>query len=325
MNNLRVGLIGFGVMGKNHARVLSELPNVNLEVIIDSKISSKDFHFSEKVQFSNEIDFLAKCQPDYLVVSTPTITHHEIALRLFELKVPILIEKPLALDGKAAFEIEQAAINNGTWGAVGHIERFNSAYQEAKKRIESGLIGKILQISTVRKGPSPNRIMDVGVIKDLLTHDIDSVRWITNDDYSTVSAHKLNIHPMGHEDAVIVVARMRSGILINHEVNWISPLKERKTTIYGELGVMVIDSLKAETTFFESGKNIVTRTDLLHFSGATTGEVIQFSFDKHEPLRVEHENFRDRVLGKESEDTVFLSFARRNVDIADEILSDSAT
>jgi predicted dehydrogenase len=165
--------------------------------------------------------------------------------------------------------------------------------------------------------------MDVGVIKDLLTHDIDSVRWLSNDDYSTVHAHKLNIHPKGHEDAVIVVARTRSGILINHEVNWISPIKERKTTIYGELGVIVIDSLKAETTFYASGRNIVTRNDLLHLSGATTGEVIQFSFDKHEPLRLEHENFRDRVLGKEDEDTVLLSFARRNVEIADEILISS--
>jgi predicted dehydrogenase len=133
MKNLRVGLIGFGVMGKNHARVLSELPNVDLGVIIDSNILSKDFHFGEKVQFSNEINYLTNCQLDYVVVSTPTISHLEIALKLFELKIPILIEKPLAIDGEAAIEIEQAAHINGTWGAVGHIERFNSAFQEAKK------------------------------------------------------------------------------------------------------------------------------------------------------------------------------------------------
>jgi UDP-N-acetylglucosamine 3-dehydrogenase len=322
MKELKVGLVGFGVMGKNHARVIDELPGVVLDVVVELKPLENESRLTH-TQFSNDLSFIKGRNLDYLVIATPTASHLEIALELFQHGIPILIEKPLAIDGKAALEIEKEAEKNATWGAVGHIERFNSAFQEAKKRIEFGLIGRILQISSVRKGPAPGRIMDVGVIKDLLTHDIDTVRWLTNDDYISVDAHKLNLIPNALEDSVIVIAKTKNGVLINHEVNWFSPIKERKTTLYGEFGVLVVDSLKAETTFYALGRNIVTRKDLLHLNGSISGEVTQFSFDKHEPLKVEHEIFRDTVLGKEDGNVVSLSFARRNVEIADEVFLSS--
>ena len=160
---------------------------------------------------------------DFCVVATPTRTHQVIGLELAEAGVPSLIEKPLAHDGKAAQAIAEAFARNGVLGCVGHIERFNPALQDMRRRLECGELGALYQVVTQRQGPFPVRILDSGVILDLATHDIDLTAWVTSSTYHSVSARVAHRRGSAHEDLVSAIAELSNGIVATHLVNWISP------------------------------------------------------------------------------------------------------
>ena len=102
-----------------------------------------------------------------------------------------------------------------------------------------------------------------------------------------------------YEDLVAVVGSLADGTVTNHLVNWLSPLKERVTIITGERGTFVADTLTADLTFYANGSVPTTWDGLQQFRGVSEGDVIRYAIPKPEPLRVEHENFRDAVLGKD--------------------------
>jgi predicted dehydrogenase len=104
-----------------------------------------------------------------------------------------------------------------------------------------------------------------------------------------------------HEDLVSINGILKNHIVVNLLVNWLSPLKERNLVVTGEKGAFVVDTLNSDLTFYENGNHKVSQDAFLHFKGVKQGNVTTFAFDKPEPLRVEHENFRDKLLGKESE------------------------
>lgn len=318
MTNLRAGLVGLGMMGQNHARVLSNLVGVDLVAIVDPIGDVKNMMSGYEVMPSIE-EVIAK-KVDYCVIAAPTGFHEEISMKLIDAGIHILIEKPIAHNLASATRIEEAAKSKGIIGAVGHIERFNAALQQARKRIQKGELGEIYQISTRRLGPFPSRIADVGVIMDLATHDIDLTAWISNSTYKSVSAHSAIQSGRKHEDLVAIVGQLENGIVVNHLVNWLSPLKERKTIITGELGTYVVDTLTSDLTFYANGTNRVSQDQIAHFKGVSQGDIHIFAFDKPEPLQVEHENFRDAVLGQESE-IVTLAEGAKTVSVAEAALA----
>ena len=148
----------------------------------------------------------------------------------------------------------------GLVGAVGAHRTVPSRRCKAWDRIESGDPGEIYQIVTRRQGPFPARIADVGVVKDLATHDIDLTGWLAQSAYSTVFARTASRSGRTHEDMVTINGQLRNGTITNHLVNWLSPLKERVTIITGEKGTFVADTLTADLTFFENG-TIATEWD----------------------------------------------------------------
>jgi predicted dehydrogenase len=298
VTNLRAGLVGLGIMGQNHARVLSSLKGVDLVAVADPQGDTRKVLPDQHILTS--IDDLISKGVDYCVVAAPTAFHEEISLKLIDAGIHILIEKPIAHNVESAINIEAAAKNKGVIGAVGHIERFNAALQQARTRILGGELGEIHQISTRRLGPFPSRIADVGVIMDLATHDIDLTAWISDSSYKSVSAQSAIRSGRAHEDLVAIVAQLSNGIVANHLVNWLSPLKERKTIITGEKGTYVVDTLTSDLTFYANGTVSVSQDRIAHFKGVSQGDIHIFAFDKPEPLRLEHENFRDAVLGKEA-------------------------
>lgn len=296
MMKLRAGLVGVGIMGQNHARLLSNLDGVDLVAVADPQGDTRGALPEHEILSSIE-DVIA-IGIDYCVVAAPTAFHEEISLKLIDAGIHVLIEKPIAHNLDSARRIESAARTAGVIGAVGHIERFNAALQQARSRIQAGQLGEIYQISTRRLGPFPSRIADVGVIMDLATHDIDLTAWITNSDYKSVSAQSAIRSGRSYEDLVAIVAQLENGIVANHLVNWLSPLKERKTIITGEKGTYVVDTLSSDLTFYANGTASVSQERIAHFKGVSQGDIHIFAFDKPEPLRLEHENFRDAVLGK---------------------------
>jgi predicted dehydrogenase len=150
---------------------------------------------------------------------------------------------------------------------------------------------------------------------DLATHDIDLTAWISNSFYKSVSAQSAIRSGREHEDLVAIVAQLSNGIVANHLVNWLSPLKERKTIITGEKGTYVVDTLTSDLTFYANGTISVSQDRIAHFKGVSQGDIHIFAFEKPEPLRREHENFRDAVLGKDAS-IVTLSEGAKTVSVA---------
>jgi UDP-N-acetylglucosamine 3-dehydrogenase len=224
---LRAGLIGLGAMGRHHARVLRQLDGVELVAVADP--GGDAYGVSGTLSVLASAAELAAAGIDMAVVAVPTVLHEDVALTLAEAGVHTMVEKPLAPTAAAARRISEAFESRGLVGCVGHIERFNPALQQARKRLENGDLGEVYQIATRRQGPFPARIADVGVIKDLATHDIDLTAWVAQRDYITVKAQVAHRSGREHEDLVAAVGLLEGGIVTNHLVNWLTPFKERLT------------------------------------------------------------------------------------------------
>lgn len=320
MKTLRAGLLGLGMMGRHHARVLRSLDGVNFVAAADP---GGDRHKSAKdIAIYESLDELIAAGIDYCVVAVPTAFHESAALHLAEAGVHALIEKPLAHDYDSAARIASTFEQRGLVGGVGQIERYNAAAQQARLRIQAGEIGDVLQVSTRRQGPFPGRIADVGVVKDLGSHDIDLAAWITQQEYVSVSAATVFRSGRPHEDLVAITGKLSGGTLVNHLVNWLSPFKERTTTVTGEKGALLINTLTSDLTFYANGSVPTAWEDLARFRGMAEGDVIRYAFPKPEPLRTEHEAFRDAVLGV-SDNHVSMREGLQVVAVSDAILSAS--
>lgn len=318
--NLRAGLIGLGAMGRHHARVLANLSGVDFVGVCDPLGDPQSLSQGRPVVQS--VSELIEFKLDYAMVAVPTIYHLDVCKELAEARVHVLIEKPLSYDTESSIQLVKIFEQAGLIGAVGHIERYNPALQEARNRLEQ--LGALYQITTRRQGPFPSRISDVGVVKDLATHDIDLTSWLTNQKYESVCALTGLRVGRNHEDLVAVIGKLSDGAISNHLVNWLSPLKERVTILTGEKGAFVADTLTADLTFYANGSFQTTWGEIAQFRGVSEGDVTRFAIEKREPLMTEHERFRDAVLGLNSE-IVTLTQGLATVRIAEAIIESSKT
>jgi len=308
------------MMGRHHARVLASLPGVDFIGVSDPAGDVSDVAQGRPVVKS--VAELIALEIDYAVVAVPTIYHLEIGLELAAAGIHAMVEKPLSQDTATAKDLAKTFAHAGLVGAVGHIERYNPALQEARRRLEQ--LGSLYQVVTRRQGPFPARVADDGVVKDLATHDIDLTAWITSQRYTSVSARTASRTGREYEDLVAVVGTLQDGTITNHLVNWLSPLKERVTILTGEKGAFVADTLTADLTFYANGTVTSSWGEIAQFRGVSEGDVIRYAISKHEPLRMEHENFRDAVLGK-SADIVTMEQGLATVLIAEAIIKSAET
>jgi UDP-N-acetylglucosamine 3-dehydrogenase len=317
---LRAGLLGVGMMGRHHARVLRELDGVELVAIADP---GGDPHgVAGELPILADIDALIAEQIDIAVVAVPTAFHEAAAMRLADAGVHTLVEKPIADTVEAGQRMVDAFEAAGLVGAVGHIERFNPALQEMRRRLAVGELGEVYQVATRRQGPFPSRIADVGVAKDLASHDVDLTAWVVQSDYETVFAQIAHKSGRDHEDMIAATGRLTNGVVVNHLVNWLSPMKERVTTVTGELGALVADTSTGDLTFFANGTIPLEWESVSSFRGVSEGDMVRYAFAKREPLRVEHENFRDAVLGEQT-DVVTMAQGLRTLAVVEAMLDSS--
>ena len=324
MTVLRVGLIGLGMMGKNHSRILASLDGVKLVGIADPLAKGEVQSGMNAPNIFTEYRDLLDLNLDYCVIAAPTGFHKEISLEALKRGINCLIEKPVAVNYDEALEIQAAAEKSKKLVAIGHIERHNSAVRQLKTRLLAGDLGPIYQISLRRQGPFPARIADVGVVKDLATHDIDLAMWLSGSKFSHVNAQTAHRSGRSHEDLVSINGKLQNQVVVNLLVNWLSPLKERSLVVTGENGAYVVDTLNSDLTFYENGSHEVSQDTFLHFKGVKQGNVTTFAFDKPEPLFVEHANFRDRLLGKDS-DIATLADGVETARVADAVIQSSRT
>jgi predicted dehydrogenase len=321
MSDLRAGMIGLGMMGRHHARVLRSLDGVELVAVADP---GGDVHgVAAGLHVYDSVEALIGAGIDMCVVAVPTAFHEQVGLALAEAGVHALVEKPLAPDGVAAKRLADAFEAKGLVGCVGHIERYNPALQSLRARLEQDELGSVYQIITRRQGPFPNRIADVGVVKDLATHDIDLTAWVTGQHFVSVAARTAFKSGREHEDLVAIVGQLSDGTVTSHLVNWLSPMKERVTIVTGEKGCFVADTVTADLTFYANGLVETTWDAIAKFRGVSEGDMVRYAIAKPEPLRTEHEAFRDAVLGKDA-DVVTMRQGLETVAVAEAVI-ESAT
>lgn len=320
MSMLRAGVFGLGVMGRHHSRVLSELDGVEFVGVHDPGDGVPATIQGRPVR--KDLDEFLSLGLDYCIVAAPTIYHLDVGRALAERGIHALIEKPVASDAESARELRSLFAEANLVGGVGHIERYNPALQSMRKRLEDGLLGDIYQIATRRQGPFPGRIADVGVIKDLATHDLDLTAWVSQQSYMSVNARTAYRSGRQHEDLVIAVGTLSKGAIATHTVNWLSPFKERTTVVTGEKGALVADTLTADLTFFENGTIRSAWDGVSSFRGVSEGDVTRFALVKKEPLLAEHEAFRDAVLTGDTSGIVTLAEGTEVVVIAEKLVAD---
>jgi len=291
---LRMAVVGLGMMGRNHVRVLRSLDDVELVGVADA--DGDRFAAADGLPIHQDLDGLLEMDVDACVVAVPTAEHESIGLRLADAGVHALIEKPLAHDVTAARRLAEAFESAGLVGAVGHIERYNPALQSLRQRLEADELGAIFQIATRRQGPFPNRIRDVGVVKDLATHDVDLTAWVAGCRFSSVSARTAFQSGRAHEDLVAAVGMLANGTVTNHLVNWLTPFKERVTVVTGERGCFLADTLTADLSFYANGSQPMEWETMRAFRGVSEGDMVRFAIPKPEPLMTELATFRDAVV-----------------------------
>ena len=225
---LRVGVVGAGVMGSNHARVLAGLPDVTLVGIVDP-LPEHRLRAIELVgcRAFASLDELFEEGVDAVTIAAPTHLHHEIALACTTRNIHILVEKPVASTVEEGEDIVAAARSAGVTLMVGHVERFNPAVVAIKQAITGE---DILSIGITRVGPFPPRMSNVGVVIDLAVHDIDLIRWFTESDIVEVQP-QLSSAVAEREDIALLQFRTASGVLAHINTNWLTPFKARSVTV----------------------------------------------------------------------------------------------
>ena len=225
---LRIGVIGAGVMGSNHARVLSELPGVKLVGIADPDRARCE-QVAGKLNCAGfgDVDGLINAGVDAVTIAAPTHLHHDIATACAARGLHILVEKPVASTVEQGRAIVAAARRAGVTLMVGHIERFNPAVQSIKRAIKDQ---DILSIAITRVGPFPPRMSNVGVVIDLAVHDIDLIRWFTDSEIVEIQPQTSSA-VAEREDIALLQFRTASGVLAHINTNWLTPFKARNITL----------------------------------------------------------------------------------------------
>jgi len=221
---LRVGVVGVGVMGSNHARVLAGLPGIRLVGVADPDQQQARFVAGALGTTAvDEVDALLPLGVDAITIAAPTHLHHDIALSCIKRGVHVLVEKPIASNPEEGRRIVAAARHAGVTLMVGHVERFNPAVETIKEAIRGE---EILSIAITRVGPFPPRMSNVGVVIDLAVHDIDLIRWFT--DSEIVDVQPLTANAVAErEDIALLQFRTTSGVLAQINTNWLTPFKAR--------------------------------------------------------------------------------------------------
>jgi predicted dehydrogenase len=227
-SRLRVGVVGVGVMGSNHARVFADMPGVKLVGIADPDRKQRDF-VSAAVGCAafGSVEALLAEGIDAVTIAAPTHLHRDLALVCIEHGAHVLVEKPIAPSVEEGRTIIAAARRARVALMVGHVERFNPTVAAIKEAIRDE---DILSIAITRVGPFPPRMSNVGVVIDLAVHDIDLIRWFTESEIAEVQP-QLSSAVAVREDIALLQFRTRSGVLAHINTNWLTPFKARNVTI----------------------------------------------------------------------------------------------
>jgi len=293
---LKVLIVGCGAMGRNHVRVYSENHRVKQVLAVDAFQESlnalKDL--KNTTTFTKLEDAL-KEKPDCAIVAVPTALHFEIADKLLDENIPLLVEKPITETLEQGKKLVAKAEKQKTVLLTGHVERFNPAVQALKKNMH--LIGKPIYASAHRFGVPTQR--DVGSpFIDQAVHDIDVISFLYGQTPKEVSAIERRISDEKSSDLCSAIFEFGE-FTATVEANRVTPIKSRELTILGTKGAAKLNYITQELAIFisEHGDYKFNTFDEV-FQRIGHGTEIKPYFVKEEPLKVEANHFLDCVQGK---------------------------
>ena len=242
---LRIGVIGVGVMGSNHARVLADLPGVVLAGVADPDAEqAKRVGLAVGCPFVETFEALLDLDLHAVAIAAPTHLHHDLALAAIARGLHVLVEKPIGSDVTEGRAIVAAAKQAGVTLMVGHVERFNPAVPAIKDALRGE---DILSIGITRVGPFPPRMSNVGVVIDLAVHDIDLIRWFTDSEIAEVQPMLARARAE-NEDIALLQFRTESGVLAQINTNWLTPFKARTVHVATRAKYVIADLLTRQVT-----------------------------------------------------------------------------
>lgn len=286
-----VGVIGVGSMGRNHARVFSEIADLVGVADLDADASRA---IGERYDVPAHQDFrelLGKVEA--VSIATATTHHHAIASACLEAGVHVLVEKPLCATSEEARKLMELARKHDRVLACGHIERYNPVVTAARTALERGDFGNLLSLSARRVSSFPARIGDVGVMLDLAVHEVDIQRFLVGRPVEAVFAHTGRRRHERFEDQATLVLVFEGGISGVIETNWMTPIKARNLTLTCDERLVSLDYTRQALTVSSARLHDYDQADLSQ---------IPLEYDVHEtqlrwqePLKRELEDFLDSV------------------------------
>lgn len=303
MSKLRTAVIGAGKMGKIHAKVYSKLQCAELVAVADS---SRERAEALAEQFgckavSSPAELIG--QVDAVTISAPTIAHYDLAKLFVENGVPVLIEKPLAVNAEQGRAIVNLAKEKNVIVAVGHSERCNPVVQ-AMKRLDI----EPMFIEVTRVSPYPFRSMDIGVVLDVMIHDIDIILSLAGSPVKKVDAAGVNVIAE-HEDICNARVVFENGCIANVTASRLALKTERKVRVFSRQAYLSLDYFRKEGIVIKTDPNVdVVKWVREHqekqdfdFSQVKWPELLhieQLPIEDAEPLKLEQQAFLDAVAGR---------------------------
>lgn len=297
---IKIGIIGIGVMGSHHLRIVSAMPNVK-EVIISDNNSDKLTIIKQKYNvaaYTNHIEMLKKEELDAVIIAVPTEHHKRIAKDCLNYNAHILVEKPIAETPEDAEEMIKLAEEKNKILTVGHVERFNPVVTKLKKLIDDKYIGETYLVKTIRVGPFPKRLYGCpgGVLVDLAVHDIDVIQYLVG----PVKKVYAQLMTEGAQEIYSkVLLNVHNNVKASCEFSWVSPKRVREIEIYGTKGMFKCAYDNQTIFFYENADFTEDKKNIFTGGHISSGKIIELPVEKDEPLRAELENFVNSVLKKD--------------------------
>ena len=250
MKKLRVGVVGVGHIGSSHARLYAGMPAAELSAIYDVDAGRAN-SIAKKLgaTVAHSLDEFAELV-DAASICTPTKSHHEIALPLLQHGKHLLVEKPITENPHHATELAELAASKGLILQVGHVERFNPVLSALEARLTHPRF-----IEAHRLSPYPNRSTDIGVILDLMIHDLEIILHLVRSPVENIDAVGIPVLSKG-EDIANARIRFENGCVANVTSSRISPERMRKIRVFQEDAYLSLDYEKQSGEIYrrESGK-----------------------------------------------------------------------